>query len=353
VLRELPEFPQAYGASEGTPGDARLQIKGDPARLGEPVPRGFLQLLGGFRLPADASGSGRRKLAEWIVDPSNPLTARVIVNRVWLHHVGQGLVATPDDLGTRGAPPTHPELLDHLSYHFQAEGWSLKNLHRWIMASAVYQSATRDHVEYARRDPSNQLLWSFPRRRLSAEEIRDAMLAVSGALDASRGEAHPFPPELEWRFSQHKPFVDDYPTRRRGIYLMQQRIRQQPYLAIFDGADTNAVTGARKVSTTPQQALFMMNSPFVEEQAERLRDRLFAESPDTLNRIRRAYQLCFQRDPDEAEWADTLAFLDAWSQAHFGTSPTEDQENSAAGAPAAWTSLLRVLLSSNEFVFVE
>ena len=277
-FRSCPHSPVPTPRRKATPVCAKIHLKGDPKNLGPEVPRGFLQVLGGQRVPPDESGSGRRQLAEWLTDPANPLTARVIVNRVWLHHFGRGLVRTPDDFGTRGEPPTHPELLDYLSQRFIANGWSLKALHRLLLLSKTYQMACIENPAFYERDPDNKLLWTFNRRRLEAEEIRDAMLAISGGLDESMGEAHPFPPEVEWRYTQHKPFVDDYPTTRRSIYLMQPRIRQQPLLAIFDGADANAATGLRQVSTVAPQALFMLNSEFVHEQAALFADRLTREA---------------------------------------------------------------------------
>ena len=225
LIKTMPAFEKAYAVSEGEPADARIQIKGDPAKLGPAVPRGFLTVLGGQRLPSDETGSGRRALAGWLTDPSNPLTARVLVNRVWQHHFGHGLVRTPNDFGTRGEPPTHPELLDALALRFVDAGWSIKKLHREILLSATYRMGSVEDAESSRKDPENRFLWTFNRRRLDAEEIRDAVLAVSGALDRSPGGTHPFPSEWTWRYTQHKPFVDDYPSLRRSIYLMQQRIR--------------------------------------------------------------------------------------------------------------------------------
>ncbi|MBI3463479.1 MAG: DUF1549 domain-containing protein, partial [Planctomycetes bacterium] len=217
LLKKLPEFPKAFAASEGTPVDSHVQIKGDPKNLGSEVPRRFLQVLGGQRLPPEEKGSGRVQLAAWVTAPANPLTARVMVNRVWLHHFGQGIVRTPDDFGTRGAVPAYTELLDWLATRFAESGWSIKSLHRRIMFSRAYQVASIENADYRRRDPSNELQWTFNRRRLSAEELRDAILAVSGALDRSPGGPHPFIPELEWRYTQHKPFVDDFPSNRRSV----------------------------------------------------------------------------------------------------------------------------------------
>jgi hypothetical protein len=200
----------------------------------------------------------------------------------------------------------------------------------------------------AELDPENRLLWTFNRRRLEAEEIRDAVLAISGALDRAPGGPHPFPPEWEWRYSQHRPFIDDYPSLRRSVYLMQQRIRLQPLLAIFDGADTNASTDRRKTSTTPQQALFSMNDEFIHEQAVRLADRVSTEAADPASRIDRAFRLAFGRPPIEAEILEAQAYLDAIDLALRDAGIADDRRPSAS-----WSSYMRVLLSSNEFLFID
>ena len=345
LIKKLPKFPKAYAASEGTAANARLHRKGDHKNLGDAVPRGFPQILGGYKVPSDAKRSGRLELAGWLTDPSNPLTARVFVNRVWQHHFGRGLVRTPDDFGTRGTPPTHPELLDYLAATFVTEGWSVKALHRRIVLSQSYQMACIEDAPSTLRDPQNELLWTFNRRRLSAEEVRDSMLAVSGALDRTPGGPHPFKSELEWRYTQHNPFVDDFPTNRRSVYMMQQRIRQQPYLGTFDGADTNAVTGLRRTDTTPQQALFMLNSDFVHKQAGLLADRLAKEASGAEERIRLAYRLALGRVATDDEVKEALAYLERIRGPLNAASAADDR--------AAWASYLRVLLSSNEFIFVE
>ncbi|MEW4569091.1 PSD1 and planctomycete cytochrome C domain-containing protein [Tautonia sp. JC769] len=348
LLKSLPEFGWAYAVSEGEPTDTRIHLKGDHERLGAVAPRGFLTILGGQQVPAEEPGSGRHALAGWITDPENPLTARVLVNRVWQHHFGEGIVRTANDFGTRGDPPTHPELLDWLASRFLDQGWSIKALHREIVLSASYRMASIADPRSAERDPENRLLWTFNRRRLDAEEIRDAVLRISGALDPSPGGPHPFPPVWEWRYSQHKPFVDDYPSPRRSVYLMQQRIRLQPLLAIFDAADTNTSTDRRKTSTTPQQALFSMNDAFMHEQAARLADRLSAEVPDPASRIDRAFRLALGRPPREAEVLEAQAYLDAIDLALRDAGIADDRRPSAA-----WSSYLRVLLSSNAFLFID
>jgi hypothetical protein len=347
-LQAPPNVERAYAVSERQGADARLHRKGDLKNLGEMVPRGFLQILGGARLPANYKGSGRLELANWIADARNLLTARVIVNRVWLHHFGKGLVPTPNDFGVRGLAPTHPELLDYLAAQFIADGWSFKNMHRRLMLSRVYQSSGDDSPANAALDANNTYLWRFNRRRLDAEEIRDAMLAVGGALDRTITGPHPFPPERDWKFTQHNPFVAAYEHNGRGVYLMQQRIRAHPQLSIFDGADTNAAMGERVPSTTPLQALFMMNDPFVHKQADLFAVRVGMAFAENAKRIEYAYRLAFGRKPTAAEINKGLAYLrDVRADLTEINTPEEEQTR------AALASYLRVLLSSSEFVFVD
>lgn len=343
-----PNVPKAYAAFDGTPVNARIQRKGEPKNPGEEVPRGFLEVLGGQRVPPEEKGSGRLELARWVTDANNPLTARVMVNRVWEYHFGKGLVATPNDLGVRGAAPTHPELLDWLAARFIESGWSLKRLHKLIMLTRAYQMASDSNEANLNRDAKNEYLWKFDRRRLDAEEIRDAMLAASGALDASMAESHPFPPETEWRYTQHKPFVANYETNRRSVYLMQQRIRKQPFLELFDGADTNASTAVRPSTTTSLQALYLMNDPFVHDQADRLAVRVGMAYPLEKDRIAYAYQLAYGRPPTPEEIRTGADYLKQARSALRETGVPEDQE-----ARAALASYLRVVLTSDDFLFVD
>ncbi len=345
-LSDQPKVEHAYAVSEGSAADSRIQRKGDNKNLGDVAPRGFLQILGGARLPENHQGSGRRELADWIADAKNPLTARVIVNRVWQHHFGKGLVQTPNDFGVRGLAPTHPELLDYIAAQFIADGWSFKKMHRRMMLSHVYQLATSG--TQPAEDATNNLLSSFNRRRLSAEEIRDAMLSVSGTLEPNVNGPHPFPPEKDWRYSVHNPFVAAYEHNGRGVYLMQQRIRAHPQLAIFDGADTNAATGERMLSTTPLQALFMMNDPFVHKQADQFAVRVGLAFADDTQRIDYAYRLAFGRKPTTAEVEKGLRYLRDVRPDLASVKVEEEVQTRAALA-----SYLRVLLSSSEFIFVD
>jgi hypothetical protein len=334
----------AYAVVDKEPHNVRLHRRGDPKDLGSEVPRRNLDLLGGQEVPAGA-GSGRLQLADWIASPGNALAARVMVNRVWQYHFGNGLVRTPNDFGTRGERPTHPELLDHLAARFIAGGWSLKALHRTIMLSAAYGMSSGASERGLEVDADNRLLWRFPRRRLSAEELRDSVLAVSGALDRTPGGAHPFPAENTWGFTQHAPFIADYPTNKRSVYLMIQRIRQQPLLALFDGADPNTSTPARFATTVPTQALFFLNSPFMDDQAKLLAGRVLGE-PDDAARLTRAYRLLFGRAPTEGEHAAAKRFLAAYDAELAGVAASE--------RPAtAWAAYVRVLLSTNEFLYVD
>ena len=189
-----------------------------------------------------AQGSGRLELARWLTQPDNPLTPRVMVNRIWQHHFGRGIVATPSNFGLRGDPPTHPELLDWLAARFVAAGWSIKTIHREILLSQTYQLSSDLDPHDAALDPDDRWLWRFPRQRLDAESIRDAMLAVAGNLDENRPGLHPFPPIETWHWTQHDAFKAVYPSNHAAVYLMTQRLVKHPYLAIFDGPDTNVST---------------------------------------------------------------------------------------------------------------
>jgi hypothetical protein len=330
-------YPMAYGVREGKPVNARLQKRGDPHRLGDEIPRRNLELLGGD--PVE-SGSGRLDLADWLTRPSNPLPARVFVNRVWQWHFGSGLVATPSDFGSRGDAPTHPKLLDWLAAEFVASGGSLKSLHRLIMKSQIYQLTSSDNAANLAADPENRWHWRFSRRPLDAESIRDAMLAVSGRLDRSAPSPHPFPPVETWGFTIHKPFHAVYDSNHRSVYLMVQRNRRHPYLALFDAADPNQSIASRQPTTTPTQALFLMNSPFVHEQAEGLAERIIHAGVDDQARAIWAFETTHGTIPGDAVVDDAIAFVTAYRE------KSKDDGT-------AWAALARVLLTSNAFLYVD
>ncbi|MCI0741743.1 MAG: PSD1 and planctomycete cytochrome C domain-containing protein, partial [Gemmataceae bacterium] len=322
----------------GQVGDVCVQLKGDPDRPGKMVARRFPLILGGQTLGPDTKGSGRLELAQWLTSPDNPLFARVMVNRIWQYHFGKGLVETPNDFGKQGRPPTHTELLDYLAKQFIQSGWSVKSQHRLILSTRAYQMSSQDNEANAKADPDNDLLWQFSRRRLDAESIRDAILAVSGTLDRSRGGAHPFPEQAKWDFTQHKPFKAVYDTKRRSVYLMTQRIQRHPFLAMFDGPDTNASTANRLVSTTPLQALYLMNDPFVHEQSRQFAARLLRECKEDEGRVERAFLLVYGRPPADEERRQANDYL-----AQIGKRLTASGLPNEQRAARVWESFARVL----------
>ena len=350
--------PKAYAVVEGLPANARIHRKGDPKNLGDEVPRGFLTILGGQQVPGGHAGSGREFLADWIADPKNPLTPRVMVNRIWQWHFGKGLVHTTNDFGVRGRAPSHPELLDWLAARFIEGGWSIKKMHRMIMLSHVYQLASSEEgggsgksslfASNASVDVNNDYLWRFDRRRLSAEETRDAILTMSKRLDRTMGEEHSFPPEQTWRFSQHVQFFGVYDTDRRSVYVMQQRLKKHPFFEVFDGADTNMPVGERPLSTTPLQALFLMNNPWFHEQADYFAVRIGMSYDTIAERVDHAFRLAYSRNATPEEINEAAAFLQQEKlKLQKLKIPTENVTRMLLA------SYCRVLMSSNEFLYVD
>ena len=375
-LSETLPYELAYAVADAKPANARLHVRGDPTRLGEEIPRRFPQILGGQTLPKDSTTSGRLDLANWIADSTNPLTARVMVNRIWQQHFGRGLVTTPNDFGTRGQAPTHPELLDFLAKKFIESGWSVKAMHKLILTSRTWQLASGAEVaadnaapvekrsgfaaffssskskvspaelfaKNAVKDPTNSLWWHAERRRLDAESIRDTLLYVSGDLDETAGGAHPFPPVHTWGFTQHNQFFANYENRQRTVYQMQQRLRKHAFLALFDGADPNSSTATREPSTTPLQSLFMMNDKFAHEQAAKFATRVQQGETDEARQIARAFVMLYSRPPQPDELRLATDYLARFREKLAAKKLPADQ---------AWPSLSRALLGANEFIYVD
>ena len=299
-----------YAMRDENPHDEYVQVGGDPFDVGTLVPRGIPERLSkGTQLRIPDGQSGRLELAEWLTSPDNPLTPRVAVNYVWQFHFGQGIVATADDFGLGGALPTHPELLDWLANDFVAHGWSIKHLHRRIMLSSTYRLSSLLDARSVEIDPANRWHWRCERRRLDAESIRDGMMQIAGTLNRSRPGGHPFPAEESWQFSQHGPFKAIYESPYRSVYLMTQRIQRHPFLALFDGPDTNRTTAQRKVSSKALQALYLQNSSFVHAQAHALAEKLVQSTSDSEERIQQAIQRAWSRAPTEKEIQDSLQYL--------------------------------------------
>jgi hypothetical protein len=308
-----------------SPGPTRVLVRGNPNNPGEVVPRKFVSILSKAKPQVFTAGSGRLELAEAIASTDNPLTARVMVNRIWLHHFGQGIVRTPSDFGLRGDPPTHPALLDFLARSFMDNGWSVKHVHRLILLSNTYQQSSAGDPRLATADPDNRWLARQNRRRLDFEQLRDSLLFAAGRLDATAGgpgvelTATPFP-------------------RRRTIYGFIERQNLPGMFRTFDFANPDTTSPQRYTTTVPQQSLFLMNSPFVVEQARHLANRTAGET-DPGRRIELMYACCYGRKPDGEERSLGLAFIDTAGQPGKGLS--------------AWEKYAQVLLLSNEFAFVD
>ena len=297
--------------------DAPLLDRGDISKAGDPVPRGFPRIIAIDEVPAiPEDQSGRLELAQWLTHPDNPLTARVMVNRIWHHLLGAGLVRTVDNFGMTGEAPSHPELLDTLAVEFMQNGWSIKQMVRQIVLSRTYRQSSEFRDQAFQQDPDNRLLWRVPKRRLEAEAIRDAMLAASGELDLSRPEA-----SLVGRVIGDKPIsligLDERLPKdldgsvHRSVYLPVIRDRLPDVLELFDFAEPSLVTGSRETTNVPTQALYLMNSPFIRERSEALADRLIRESSSETQRIDLAFRLCLGRAPDDYEQRRAVEFLES------------------------------------------
>jgi hypothetical protein len=289
-------------------------FRGDPMmKKEEVVPAAITEFGGDLGLPADAPEQERRvALAKWIVDPKNPLTARVFVNRVWHYHFGTGIVDTPSDFGLNGGRPTHPELLDWLASEFMARGWSVKELQRLMVLSATYRQASRPYAEALKIDAGARLLWRFPPHRLEAEALRDTMLAVSGKLDLRMGG-----PGFDL-FEPNDNYVKIYASRkefgpeefRRMVYQAKPRAQLDDVFGAFDCPDAGQIAPRRTSSTTPLQALNLLNSPFALQQAGFLAERLDKEANgDPAAQVSRAFLLAFGRAPSPEETAAATALI--------------------------------------------
>ncbi|MDG3006707.1 PSD1 and planctomycete cytochrome C domain-containing protein [Paludisphaera mucosa] len=307
------------------PTDPHVFVRGNPGRPGKPVPRQFLKVLSGPERQPFAKGSGRLELAQAIVGRAAPLAARVIVNRVWRWHLGEGLVDSPSDFGVRADPPSHPDLLDDLAAGFVADGWSIKGLHRRIMLSSVYQQSSVLRPDCLVKDARNRLVWRFNRQRLDFEALRDSILAVCGSLDPARGG-----PSVAFDGSSNPP--------RRTVYGFIDRQNMDGVYRAFDFAIPDATNPRRFVTTVPQQALFLMNSPFVQDQARRLAAEV--ATADQAAAVRSVYERVLGRGPDEREAALALAFVGRPAAANEPTAPPLAQ-------------LAQVLMLTNEFLFVD
>jgi hypothetical protein len=337
----LPAPLRAPAIADGTPEDEFVFLRGNYKTLGERVPRRPPEVIADGARPTP----GRLHLARRLVDPSNPLLARVLVNRLWQHHFVEGIVRTPDDFGRMGQPPTHPELLDYLASELVRRGWSLKEMHRLMLLSSSYQMSSRVSPTATRIDPENRLLHRMPVRRLEAEAVRDAILTVSGRLDSTLHGPSVLPyltPYMEGRGRPRSGPLDG--DGRRSIYLNARRNFLTPLLLAFDYPVSFGPLGRRGVSTVPAQALTLMNDPFVVQQANLWARRVLAEpGKNPRQRIDALYRTAFARPASDDELRDALLFLD------------EQASRYAAGPddPRVWADLCHVLINVKEFIFVD
>ena len=327
VRQQLGDLPQCQGLQEGGIPltayegfhDAHVHIRGRYDRPGDLIQRRLPVLLAGDRQPLVKEGSGRLELARWLASPDHPLTARVMVNRLWQHHFGEGIVRTPNNFGKLGTPPTHPELLDWLALKFIESGWSMKAMHRLIMLSETYRRSVDSGLSAA--DPGNQFFSHQNRRRLSAEELRDAMLTVAGTLDETHGG----------------PSVRNIQSLRRTLYVTTIRSDRSSFQMLFDGADPNTIVENRNNSIVAPQALWLINHPFALNQARSLNERMQREAgPGTQERLAWLYDQLFHRQPSPQE---TQMLEQALAT---GRSQTLD-----------WEQVCHALLCSNEFAYVD
>ncbi|HLJ54980.1 MAG TPA: DUF1549 domain-containing protein [Chthonomonadaceae bacterium] len=351
-LRDRESKPPTVMAVEDTkPENCRVHIRGDTQNLGDEVPRHFLTVLGGDRVTIDAGHSGRLELAKWIARPENPLTARVEVNRIWQGHFGAGLVQTPDNWGFLGLRPTNPELLDWLAATFVEQCWSVKKLHRLILMSSAYkmgsQADAKTEAIAAKADPEDTLLWKIPRRRLEAEPFRDALLFVAGKLDLTVGGTLLTTKNHDYVTNDQSGNAASYNANRRGLYLPIIRNALYDMFQAFDYGDPSMVNAKRSTTTVAPQALFVMNSPFVIEQARAFAAALRAEAPDDASRIRLAYLRAYSRPPTSEETRRAQAYLTAYTGKLASTEPDSGKRSEAAMA-----SLCQLFLASNEFIYV-
>jgi hypothetical protein len=339
----LPTPRRAMAMADGTGVNERIHVRGSPKNLGPEAPRQMLEAIGG-KQPAPEKGSGRLELARRLLDGSDPLPPRVLVNRLWHLHFGKGLVASPDDFGRQGQQPTNPELLDWLASEFVRRRWSIKQIHRLMVLSSTYRMSSRAEPKTEEADPQNELLHRMPVRRLEAEEIRDAMLSVSGRLDRKMYGPGPLPYLTPHMVGRGRPAAGGPldGDGRRSVYLNVRRNFLNPMFLAFDYPIPFTTIGRRSVSNVPAQALTMLNNPLVIQQSQRWAKRALDEPGLTARqRVDRMYETAFARLPTEDESKEALTFLEE-----------QAKEYGKADDARAWADLCHVLLNVKEFIFL-
>ncbi len=336
--KSVPEAPSAMGVTEGKVTEVAIHIRGNTDRLGKVMPHGVPEVLAVKKQPTfPTQSSGRLELARWIASEANPLTARVMVNRVWRWHFGQGIVSTVDNFGLLGAKPTHPELLDWLANYFIQNKWSIKDLHRVILFSKTYRQESRLTAEISTKDPAGSLYARFTPRRFEGEVLRDALLAVSGQLDNTMGGSLLQVKNRAFFFDHTSKDLTKYDSNRRSIYLPVVRNNLYEVFSLFDGTDAAVANGDRANTTIAPQALFFLNSNLVMDAAGAIAKKATQVSPSVSNQLGHLYEAALGRKPTPAERASGELFLE---QAMKQTQTNQQ----------ALSALSQVILASNEFV---
>ena len=345
LQKAAPELPTAMGVTEGTVADLAVHIRGSHLDLGETVPRAVPAVLAGpDSEPFPARQSGRLELANWLTRPDNPLTARVFVNRIWRWHFGRGLVASTDNFGQLGDRPSHPRLLDFLAAELIRGGWSIKRLHRLVVLSATYRMQSAPRQDAIAIDPENRLWWRSPLRRLEAEALRDALLAVAGELDPQMNGSLLHVKNRGYFFDHTSKDETRYNVPRRSVYLPVVRNHLYDVFTLFDYTDASVMTGDRATTTVAPQALFLLNSKLVERVSRRLAETsLAAEASDDAERIDRLCERILGRPAS----ADDLRQCSTFLEQVRGVLPTTSRPIDA------WSALCHVLLASNEFIYLK
>jgi len=348
VEKNPPDLPAAMGVTEDKVTDVAIQIRGNPLKLGEVVSRRVPSVMRGPSNPSfSADESGRRQLADWLIDPRHPLTARVAVNRVWRWHFGKGLVRSTDNFGLLGEAPSHPELLDWLARRFIADGWSFKQLHRLILTSSTFRQSSLPTAQTVATDPDNRLVSRMMVRRLDAEEVRDSLLAVGQQLDRAMGGSLLKVKNRAYLFDHTSIDLTDYTSQRRSLYLPVIRNNLFDLFQLLDFPDPAVPSGDRAMTTVAPQALLMLNSDFAMKSASEFANRLFEDATTPNERLTRMYAIAFGREPTVAErQADGNLLFDV-ELAMQGKEADADVRTRRA-----WSVLCQIVLAANEFIYV-
>ena len=350
LKKETTKAPMAMAVSDAEPEDLQIHLRGSHISLGRKVPRRFLQVISGRDQAAiEGKQSGRLQLGRWLVSEDHPLTARVMVNRVWQGHFGTGLVRSPDNFGRLGQLPTHPLLLDYLALQLKRNQWSLKALHRQIVLSSTYRMSSLENRQAALADPDNKLYWRFNRRRLEAEAIRDAVLVIGGSLDRRMGGSELLTGNRKYVTSTANVNPVVYQNKRRSIYLPVVRSALFEMFQVFDFSDPSVLNGKRQSTTIAPQALFLMNSKVVVDECQSMAQNLLANSElDDKQRIQQAFQMVYTRSASELEISESMGYLSRYQEALESQQLDKDESRQRS-----WQSLCHALIVASEFIYLE